>query len=93
MAPPERKIARPARACEYRSSLPNGSLDSPAEEAQTIVIIVPTVVRANTDATRATAVILPLAAGYMMRGISGSQGPNTNIVKRIYGVRDNAFES
>ena len=29
---------------------------------------------------------LPMAAGYISRGISGSQGPKINIVKRTHGV-------
>lgn len=92
IAPPERKIARPARACEYRSSLRNGSFESPRNEAQTMASMVPMVVRPNIEATSATVHMLPLAAGYMMSGISGSQGPNTNIVKRIHGVKETVFE-
>ena len=44
------------------------------------------VVTPNADATIATPKKLPFAAGYITRGMSGSQGPNTNIMKRIQGV-------
>ena len=39
------------------------------------------------EATSTTSIILCLAAGYIIRGISGSQGPKTNIVKSTQGVR------
>jgi len=87
MAAPHSRIAGPASACEYRSSLWTGILRSPWTDASTIVSIVNRVVRPNTDTTTTTLGILCLAAGYITRGINGSQGPNTNIVNRTQGVR------
>jgi len=49
------------------------------------------VVNPKISATIATVSILPLAAGYITRGIKGSQGPNTNMMKRIYGVKSFNF--
>lgn len=57
----------------------------------TAASIVEMVTTPNTAATIATEAILPFAAGYMIRGIRGSQGPKTKIVNRIHGVR--LFES
>jgi hypothetical protein len=48
--------------------------------------IVMIVTMPNVKATITTPPVLCLAAGYMINGISGSQGPNTNMAKRIQGV-------
>ena len=93
IAPPERKIANPAKACEYRSSLCKGNLDKPYDDARTIASMVAIVVSPKTDATRATLSMLFLAAGYMIKGIRGSQGPKTNIVNKTHGVIPIDFES
>ena len=45
------------------------------------------VVSPKIKVTITTVIISPLAAGYITRGINGSQGPNINIVKRIHGVK------
>ena len=37
--------------------------------------------------------MFPLAAGYMTRGINGSQGPKTNMTKRIHGVTFAVFDA
>jgi len=57
------------------------------DEAKTIHSIVEIVVSPKINATITTVIISPLAAGYITRGINGSQGPNINIVKRIHGVK------
>ena len=59
---------------------------------KTMVIMVPIVITPKIEATTATCIIFCLAAGYIISGISGSQGPKTNIVKRIQGVRLTDFE-
>ena len=41
----------------------------------------------NAPATMNTAPICNLAAGYINNGIKGSQGPSTNTVNKIQGVR------
>ncbi len=50
------------------------------------------VINPKIEATIATSIMLCLAAGYIIRGINGSQGPKTNIVKRTQGVRLTDFE-
>ena len=54
--------------------------DPHIEQTWTMVIIVRMVAVPNTPVTRTTPEVLFLAEGYMIRGISGSQGPNTNMV-------------
>jgi hypothetical protein len=44
------------------------------------------VVRPKIVATSTIAPTLDFAAGYMIKGMRGSQGPNTKIVKRTQGV-------
>ena len=48
--------------------------------------IVAIVTNPKMEATIATLIISFLAAGYITRGINGSQGPKTNIVNRTHGV-------
>jgi hypothetical protein len=48
--------------------------------------IVAMVVRPKIVATSTIAPTLDFAAGYMIKGMRGSQGPNTKIVKRTQGV-------
>ncbi len=93
MAPPERKIANPAKAWEYLSSLRKDNLDRPYDEIKTIDSMVPMVTNPKTEATMATLSILFVAAGYIMRGIRGSHGPKTNTVNRTHGVRLATFIS
>ena len=45
------------------------------------------VITPKIEATSTTFNMLFLAAGYIIRGINGSQGPKTNIVKSTQGVR------
>lgn len=91
---PQRRIIKPANALEYFSILPIGNFDKPCNEAKTIPSIVKMVVSPNKDATIITDIIFPLAAGYIKRGINGSQGPNKNIIKRNQGVKlPKSFES
>jgi hypothetical protein len=92
MAPPQRRIAKPARPWEYLPSLASGSFDKPYNEARTIHSMLAIVTKPKTDATRPTPIILLSAAGYIRRGISGSQGPNRNTMKRIHGVKLPDFE-
>jgi len=54
--------------------------------------IVEIVVNPKINVVIATFIILPLAAGYITRGISGSHGPNINIIKRTHGVKLSDFE-
>lgn len=85
-APPEAKMANPARAWLYFSSLCTGNRDTPREVAMTTASMVAIVVSPKTEATIATLPISDRAAGYIRRGISGSQGPKTNMMKRTHGV-------
>ena len=48
--------------------------------------IVAIVVNPKMEATMATLIILFVAAGYITRGINGSQGPKTNMINRTQGV-------
>ncbi len=64
---------------------------TPQEETAIIVSIVNIVVKPKTDATRMTPEILCFTAGNMTNGIRGSQGPNTNMVKSIQGVKLASF--
>ena len=88
---PEMKIMAPAMACTYLSRRPNRIKLIPQDEAAMMVSMVSMVVKPKTDATKMTPDILCLAAGNMTNGISGSQGPSTNMVKSIQGVRLASF--
>jgi hypothetical protein len=55
--------------------------------------MVPIVVNPKIEATKTTLSILFLAAGYIIRGISGSHGPKTNTVNSTHGVKPPNFES
>ena len=48
--------------------------------------IVAIVTNPKMEATMATLIISFLAAGYITRGINGSQGPRTKMVNRTHGV-------
>lgn len=86
IASPQSKMASPADACEYLPSFSVDNFESPMCDSSTIVIIVAIVTSPNAEVTITTPHPLFLAAGYITRGIKGSQGPNTNIVNRIHGV-------
>ena len=57
-------------------------------DTHTTVVMVAIVAAAKISVTIASNHQLPAAAGYITRGISGSQGPKRNIVNRTQGVRD-----
>ena len=71
----------------YRSSRPIGRRFAPKERSITILSIVTIVTTPKTPATSTRPKVLLFAAGYISKGIKGSQGPNTKIVKSIHGVR------
>jgi len=77
MANPHRKIIAPAAACIHRSRTPNRAIRSPADPNPTTANIVPIVAKANTTAIRMTVRAFNRAAGYIRRGMRGSQGPKT----------------
>jgi len=79
-------MVSPARAWEYLSACGKEIFDKPKYEAMTQASIVVIVTSPKTIATATTANTLDLAAGYIMRGISGSQGPKTKMTKRTQGV-------
>lgn len=88
---PQAKTVLPAAACPKRSKRLKFSFFKPCTDAKTTTIIVNTVTRPNTALTMRTPLRLSRAAGYINRGISGSQGPNTKMMKITQGVSD--FES
>jgi hypothetical protein len=53
---------------------------------QTINVMLSRVADANMSVTIISNQLLPEAAGYISKGISGSHGPKRNIVNRIQGV-------
>ena len=59
---------------------------TPQEAAAIITNMVKIVVTPKASVTKATPPMLCLAAGYINRGMRGSQGPNTKMVNRIQGV-------
>ncbi len=80
-------IVAPARACVYRSNRPIGRRFAPKDKNMTILSIVIIVTTLNTMVTSTKPKILLFAAGYISKGIKGSQGPKIKIVKSIQGVR------
>ena len=80
------RIIAPAKAWANLSSFPSVRKLKPQEERVIRTSMVRIVVRPKARVTRTTPNKLCLAAGYMRRGISGSQGPKTKMVKRIQGV-------
>ena len=79
-------IIAPARAWAYLSKRPSGRKLIPQEETAMRISIVSIVMQPKARATKITPEILCFAAGYMIKGINGSHGPNIKIVKRIQGV-------
>ncbi len=80
-------IVAPAKAWAYRSSRPIGRRFVPRDKSITIPSIVIIVTILKTKVTSIKPKILSFAAGYINKGISGSQGPKTKMVKSIQGVR------
>gem|GEM_PF-3195049 len=70
----------------YRSSFAVGSRLIPKVVSSTTPSIGAIVAAPNTPATNAAPARLPLAAGYIRSGISGSQGPNTKMMNKTQGV-------
>ena len=58
----------------------------PNADIKTMAIMVDSVAAAKTVVTAARPQRLPCAAGYMSKGISGSQGPKTKITNNTHGV-------
>ena len=85
-------MVSPARAWEYLSACGKAILDSPKYAAMTQASIVVMVTTPKTIATATIANTLDLAAGYMMSGISGSQGPKTKMINKTHGVTFAASE-
>jgi len=70
----------------YRSNFPTGIKLTPNADISTIPIMVIIVMTEKAAVTNIRFHRLPRAAGYINRGISGSQGPKTKMVKSIQGV-------
>jgi len=85
------KIMAPAIAWTYLSKRPKRRKLAPQEETAIMASIVNIVARPKAVATTITPEILCLRAGYMTRGIRGSQGPKTKMTKSIQGVRPAFF--
>jgi hypothetical protein len=80
-------IMAPAIAWTYLSKRPSRRKLAPQEETAIITSMVNIVARPKDEATNITPEILCFIAGYMTRGIRGSQGPKTKMTKSIQGVR------
>ena len=77
MATPHKKMAIPEMGWMYFSKTFHLIFDIPQAELKTTVNIVKIVTAPNTPTTQTKFHQLPLAAGYMTNGISGSHGPKT----------------
>jgi len=86
MERPQARMAKPARAWEYLSSEFDCILSIPRPRASTRPVMVEMVTMLKTEATISTAARLCFAAGYIIRGISGSHGPKMKIMNKIHGV-------
>ena len=75
------KIVRPNNI--HLSSFPKLTILSPKVASKTTASIVATVTRANIVLININPEVIALAAGSMNTGISGSQGPSTNMVNKI----------
>jgi hypothetical protein len=84
-------MANPAKACECLSIFFMGIILTPFKTTVTQKSIVTIVQTEKTTATAATDSGLFSAAGYISKGISGSQGPSTNNMKSGQNERDMCF--